>query len=175
MQGNGSICSKSWLSELIDTYQKLVFSICYKVTEDYFAAEDLSQETFLSVYQKYDTFDGNNEKAWICRIAVNKSIDYVRSSVKRNIPTEDSFFEVMTEGRDGPEEQCVETEIKSGFAQICDSLKPPYDEIARAYYLQEKTVAEIARDRSMNSKTIQTQIYRARDMLKKKYRREDLK
>ena len=163
MQGNGSICSKSRLSELIDTYQKLVFSICYKVTEDYFAAEDLSQETFLSVYQKYDTFDGN------------KSIDYVRSSAKRNIPTEDSFFEVMTEGRDGPEEQCVETEIKSGFAQICDSLKPPYDEIARAYYLQEKTVAEIARDRSMNSKTIQTQIYRARDMLKKKYRREDLK
>ena len=175
MQDSGSICSKSRLSELIDTYQKLVFSICYKVTEDYFAAEDLAQETFLSVYQKYDTFDGKNEKAWICRIATNKSIDYVRSDVKRNIPTEDSFFEVMTEGRDGPEEQCMETEIKSDFVQICNSLKPPYDEIARAYYLEEKTVAEIAGDRKINSKTIQTQVYRARDMLKKKYRREDLR
>lgn len=62
--------------------------------------------------------------------------------------------------------------------RLCTDLRfseATYDEIARAYYLQEKTVAEIARDRSMNSKTIQTQIYRARDMLKKKYRREDLK
>ena len=38
----------------MDSYQKLVFSICYKMTADYFAAEDLAQETFLSAYEHSD-------------------------------------------------------------------------------------------------------------------------
>lgn len=168
-----SKCSESRLSELIDTYGKLVFSICYKVTGDYFTAEDLTQETFLSAFQKYDSFDGQNEKAWICRIATNKSIDYVRSAGRRNVPTEDSFFEGVTERRDGPEELCIEEEVKRELQENCEKLKPPYDEIARAYYLEERSAAEIAIERKANIKTVQTQIYRARDMLRKLYRKEE--
>lgn len=85
-------CSESRLAELIDTYGKLVFSICYKITGDYFTAEDITQETFLTVFQKYETFDGSNEKAWICRIATNKSIDFLRSAGRKGVPTEDAFL-----------------------------------------------------------------------------------
>ena len=167
-----SKCSQSRLSELIDEYEKLVFSICYKLTGDYFIAEDLAQETFLSVFQKYDSFDGSNEKAWICRIATNKSIDYMRRARSRAIPTEDDFFEVVTEKGKGPEEQCMEEEIKSRLAENCRSLKPPYNEIARDYYLREMSAQEIAHSRNVNLKTIQTQIYRARDLLRKIYGKE---
>ena len=107
-----SACTEEKLSELIDTYDKLVFSICYKLTGDYFMAEDLMQETFLSAFQKYDSFDGSNEKAWICRIATNKSIDYMRSAGRRSVPTEDAFFELAVEQRGSPEEICMEEEIK---------------------------------------------------------------
>lgn len=167
-----SKCSESRLSELIDTYEKLVFSICYKLTGDYFTSEDLTQETFLSVYQKYDSFDGSNEKAWICRIATNKSIDYLRSVGNKGVPTEDEFFEGVVEKRGSPEELCMEEEIKSNLKKSCESLKPPYDEIARDYYLKEMSAAEIAQNRKANLKTIQTQIYRARDMLRKLYGKE---
>lgn len=166
-----SKCSESRLSELIDTYEKLVFSICYRMTGDYFAAEDLAQETFLSAFQKYDSFDGQNEKAWLCRIAANKSIDYIRQAGRRNVPTEDSFFEGVTERRAGPEELCMEEEVKNELLLKCGRLKPPYDEIAREYYLEEMSAAEIAAKRKTNIKTIQTQIYRARDMLRKLYRK----
>ncbi len=158
---------------MIDTYDKLVFSICYKLTGDYFAAEDLMQETFLSAYQKYESFDGNNEKAWICRIATNKSIDYLRSASHRNIPTEDVFFEQAVEERGSPEEICIEEEVKNTLRQQCERLKPPYDEIARAYYLEERSPKEIAMKQGKNVKTIQTQIYRARQMLKKFYGKEE--
>lgn len=166
-------CSESRLSELIDTYEKLVFSICYRITGDYFTAEDITQETFLSVFQKYDTFDGGNEKAWICRIAANKSIDYIRSAGHKGIPTEDGFFEGVMEKRGSPEELCMEEEIKSHLKESCESLKPPYNEIAKDYYLREMSAREIARDRKANLKTIQTQIYRARDMLRKIYGRKE--
>lgn len=165
-------CSESRLSELIDDYEKLVFSICYKITGDYFTAEDLTQETFLTVYQKYETFDGNNEKAWICRIATNKSIDYIRAARRKGIPASEETFEGLVEKRDGPEALCLEEEMKSDLQKSCESLKPPYDEIAKAYYLKEMSAAEIAKDRRINVKTIQTQIYRARDMLRKIYGRE---
>lgn len=168
-----STCSKEQLSNMIDTYEKLVFSICYKITGDYFAAEDLSQETFLTAFQKYASFDGSNEKAWICRIATNKSIDYMKSAGRRSVPTQDDFFAVMPgQGRDGPEEKCMEQEVKERLLGYCKALKPPYDEIAGDYYLREMTAAEIAEKRGANIKTIQTQIYRARDMLKKLYGKE---
>lgn len=168
-----NICTQEKLSVLIDTYDKLVFSICYKLTGDYFAAEDLMQETFLSAFQKYDTFDGENEKAWICRIATNKSIDYLRSASHRNIPTEDSFFETTVEKRGSPEDICIEEEVKGQLAVRCESLKPPYNEVARDYYLRELSAKEIAGRRGQSVKTIQTQIYRARQMLKKMYRKEE--
>ncbi len=166
-------CTQEKLAALIDTYDKLVFSICYKLTGDYFAAEDLMQETFLSAFQKYQTFDGNNEKAWICRIATNKSIDYLRSVSHRNVPTEDSFFETAVEKRGSPEEICIEEEVKSQLVVWCESLKPPYNEVARDYYLRELSAKEIAARRSQSLKTIQTQIYRAKEMLKRMYGKEE--
>lgn len=166
-------CTQEKLAALIDTYDKLVFSICYKLTGDYFAAEDLMQETFLSAFQKYQTFDGNNEKAWICRIATNKSIDYLRSASHRSVPTEDSFFETAVEKRGSPEDICIEEEVKSQLSLRCESLKPPYNEVARDYYLKELSAREIAARRGQSLKTIQTQIYRAREMLKKMYGKEE--
>lgn len=164
-----AVCTESRLAGLIDTYGKLVFSICYKLTGDYFAAEDLAQETFLSAFQRYDTFDGGNEKAWICRIATNKSIDYLRSASRRSVPVEDTFFELTAEERGSPEDICMEEEIKDELAKSCDKLKPPYNQVARAYYLEELTAGEIAARQGKSLKTIQTQIYRARQMLKKIY------
>lgn len=164
-------CSEEHLSELIDHYGKLVFSLCYNLTGDYFVSEDLSQDTFLTVYQKYDQFQGENEKAWICRIATNKSIDFLRSASNKSIPAESEFFSEIQDERGSPEEHYIENEIKENLVQFCESLKPPYDEIAKEYYLKEKTAAQIAKEKGIGLKTVQTQIYRARSMLQK-FRKE---
>ena len=76
------------LAALIDSYQNLIFSICYKMTSDYFASEDLAQETFLSAYKHLGSFDGRYEKAWLCTIAANKCRDYLQSAGRRSIPME---------------------------------------------------------------------------------------
>ena len=72
---NSKECLESWMEQ----YENLVFSICYRMTQDYFAAQDITQETFLSVFRHASDFDGINAKAWICRIASNKCVDYLRS------------------------------------------------------------------------------------------------
>ncbi|MDE6664561.1 MAG: sigma-70 family RNA polymerase sigma factor [Lachnospiraceae bacterium] len=164
------------LSELIDSYQNLVFSICYKMTADYFAAEDLAQDTFLSAYEHLRSFDGTNAKAWICRIATNKCLDYMSHSGRRSIPTEDIYLEgekKVAPAADTPENICMENEVKEMLLLNCQRLKPPYNEIAKAYYYDEMDANEIAKSRGQKIKTVQTQIYRARAMLRKIYRKED--
>ncbi|MBD5450775.1 MAG: sigma-70 family RNA polymerase sigma factor [Lachnospiraceae bacterium] len=160
------------LSALIDSYQHLVFSICYKMTSDYFASEDLTQETFLSAYNHLKDFDGKYEKAWLCRIATNKCIDYLQSAGRRAVPTEDVMLNETCTYEGVPESVCLEEEVRQTLLARCMSLKPPYDEIAKAYYYDEMDVSEISVQRGMKLKTVQTQVYRARAMLRKLYGKE---
>lgn len=181
------------LSALIDSYQHLVFSICYRMTTDYFASEDLTQETFLSAYSHLATFDGKNEKAWVCRIATNKCLDYLQSAGRRSIPVADIGAEGArapdrAAGDKGPgvgkliaddavtqqtpESILLEKEVRRTLLERCLSLKSPYDEIAKAYYYDELSAEEIAREKGMKKKTVQTQVYRARSMLRRMYEKE---
>ena len=159
-------------SIMVDTYQNLIFSVCYKVTGDYFMAEDLAQESFLAAYRNLDSSEGENEKAWLCRIATNKSIDYLRGAGRRAVPTEDISFKQKSENGGSPEDICLEKGVKERLLEYCGRLKPPYNEIAKSVYYDEKKAVEIAKERNENVKTVQTQIYRARDMLRKIYGKE---
>ena len=160
------------MSALIDSYQHLIFSVCYKMTADYFASEDLTQETFLSAYSHLGDFDGKHEKAWLCRIAANKCLDYLQSAGRRSIPTENVGEDEVSTYEQTPENTLLEKEVRETLLDRCRSLKPPYDEIAKAYYYDELDAAEIAVQRGTKLKTVQTQIYRARSMLKKMYGRD---
>lgn len=166
------IDSKQYLAQMIAQYQNLIFSICVKMTNDYFAAEDLAQETFLSAFKNIDSFDGQNEKAWLCRIATNKCIDYQKQAARRMIPSEDSEFENQKSGEGLPEADYIEQEVLEQLQERCNQLKPPYDEIARMYFVEEHNAEEIAAIKQKNLKTIQTQVYRARAMLRKIYGKE---
>ena len=167
-----SINREEQLSALIDSYQHLVFSICYKMTADYFASEDLAQDTFLAAYSHLQDFDGRHEKAWLCRIATNKCLDYLQSAGRRSIPTEDAGMEETCTYDRTPESALLEEEVRQTLLDRCRSLKPPYDEIAKAYYYDEMDASEIAISKGMKLKTVQTQIYRARAMLRKMYGKE---
>ncbi len=156
---------------LIDTYQNLIFSICYKIVKDYFEAEDLAQETFLSAYKHLPTFDRQYEKAWLCRIATNKCLDFIKRADRHSIPTEDEYFLAQKDKEPSPEENVLDLEVKRQLSERCNSLKSPYREIAFDYFYRELSAAEIAKNTGKNLKTVQTQIYRARAMLQKTYRK----
>ena len=95
--------AEKMLSSMMDWYRDLVFSICLKITGDWFAAEDLTQETFLSAWQNLDGFDGKNEKAWLARIAANRAVDYNRAAARRAVPTEIEELDTVPGNDTGPE------------------------------------------------------------------------
>lgn len=162
------------LEHWINTYQNLIYSICYRLTGDYFDAEDLAQDTFLSAYRHMREFDGQNEKAWLCRIATNKCIDYLKRAGRRSVPTELLYFTALPDNRSSPEEEILEQEVRQNLYDCCCRLSDPYRQVALAYYYDQMDINEIAEKNGKNKKTLQTQIYRAKGMLRNLMRKEDL-
>ncbi len=145
----------------------MIYSICYKSIGNSFDAEDLTQEVFISAYKKLSDFDRNYEKAWLGKIAVNKCLDFIKQSGRRTIPTQDSYFLDLKADISSPEETYLVSESKQKVYYICQQLKSPYKEIAIEHFYKELSVQEISKNTGKNSKTVQTQIYRAKAMIKK--------
>ena len=138
------------------------------MTGDYFAAQDLAQETFLSAFCHLDSFDGAQEKAWLCRIASNKCVDYLRAR-PRTAPQETEELDRREGQMISPFQYAEEQELLRQLEQRCSQLRPPYDTVARYYFCEERSPAEIAQLCGQKLKTTQTQIRRAREMLRAVY------
>jgi len=59
-----------------------IYKYAYTLLLNRESAEDVVQETFLSAYRNYDSFDPakGSVGTWLCRIAHNKAIDQLRSA-----------------------------------------------------------------------------------------------
>lgn len=143
------------------------------MTQNYFEAEDMAQETFLSAYEHLNHFDGQHEKAWICRIAVNKCLDFLKKSRRCTVPETEELLMCLAD-KEQVEDTVMQEEVRRELKDTCESLKEPYREIALAHFYEEKTAEEIAKRYGKNIKTIQTQIYRARAKLQKIYGRRGM-
>ena len=168
------IDSKENLIRLVNQYKNLIFSICLKLTGDYFTSEDITQETFISAYQHFEEFDGSNEKAWLCRIASNKCIDYLRKAERKNTLTNEEDVADACDTDNDPFKMYMGKAVMKDVEDACKNLPKPYGDVALNHFIHGLTAKEIADEKKISLKTIQTQIYRAREMLKKSIRREDL-
>ena len=65
---------------MVRQYEKLVYTVCYQLVRDVHTAEDLAQDAFLSAWLHRDDCRPDARKAWLCRIAVNKAKDYLKSA-----------------------------------------------------------------------------------------------
>ncbi len=159
------------LENAIEEYGRLVLTVCKSMTGDYYEAEDLAQDTFLSAYKNLDSFDGVNMKAWLVKIASNKCRDYLKSAARRSVPAPQETFE-QADAAPVPEDAVLEKDTEKRLEDFCKSLKEPYRSIAVAYFCDHMSAQEISKATGKNLKTTQTQIYRAKAMIRKLWKEE---
>lgn len=62
---------------LIHEHQRMIHSLCYRMTGSMADAEDLAQETFVRAYEGLSTFRGEaSVSSWLYRIAVNQCLNW---------------------------------------------------------------------------------------------------
>ena len=119
-----------------EQYYDRIYHYAYTLLRKREDAEDVTEETFLAAYRHWNEFDGKNEKAWLCRIAGNKCIDWKRRAVRKEEATEEEvLMEQPSEERE-PLQEILCREVTQKLAESCKSLSPPYDETAESYFLK---------------------------------------
>lgn len=110
--------------QLYQTYKPLLFSIAYRMTGSVSDAEDLVQEAFLT----YNRVSGEkvieNEKAYLCKIVMNSSIDKLRSAAnKREIYVGEWLPEpLVDEGNDPAHTYLMKESVSTAYLLLLQQL-----------------------------------------------------
>ncbi len=158
-------------AHMITQYERLVYTICYQFTRDHHTAEDLAQDAFLSAYTHMDSCPSENPKAWLARIATNKAKDHLKSAYHRRVCAADDESMPQDKGvlfgkEELPEDITISRDEAQSISGQILALKEPYHQVAVMFFLQERSVDEISRALCRPPKTVHTQLYRAKNILR---------
>ena len=164
--------------EMVHRYERLVYTICFQFTLDRQIAEDLTQETFLSAYTHRDSCREETAKPWFARIAANKAKDYLKSAYHNRVTLAQTGEEELepqsgirpSPGTEQPEDLYIAREQVEAIRQCIYEMREPYRLVSIGYFLEEKSVQELAMQLGRPYKTVHTQLYRAKNMLQEKLR-----
>lgn len=166
------IIQKEQFANYIEQYERLIITICLSFTKNYFDAEDLAQQTFLSAYTNLGKFDGVNFKAWITKIAANKCKDFLKSPTRKIHSISNEDFECLKDKGETPEESLLKKHNSEKIYSLCKKLKEPYRAVSINYFCKDIKLSDMAKDTGQNLKTLQTHLYRSKKLLKVLWKEE---
>jgi RNA polymerase sigma-70 factor (ECF subfamily) len=74
-------------AELVRRYEGKLLRVIYRMVNDRQAAEDLAQETFLKVFDRFAQFDpARRFGPWLFQIGINAAVDWLRRHRRQNRP-----------------------------------------------------------------------------------------
>jgi RNA polymerase sigma-70 factor (ECF subfamily) len=116
---------------LVLHYQDMAYNIAYRIMGEPGAADDATQEGFISAYQKLHQYRGGSFKAWLLRIVTNNCYDELRrrqrqpvTPLKPDLPDgetlEDPYW--IEDDSLSPEEQTEQAELQSAIQNCINEL-----------------------------------------------------
>ncbi len=159
-------------AELVNKYQKPVHTLAWRKIGDFHIAEDITQDTFLKVYQSLHTLkDPNQFSGWLYVITANLCATWLRKkriqtqpleSTETTMIQEDAYSRHVTEERSRTAVEAQREVVKKLLATLKESERT----VMTLYYLGEMKVEEISRFLGVSASTIKSRLRRARNRLK---------
>jgi RNA polymerase sigma-70 factor (ECF subfamily) len=140
-------------------------------------AEDVTQDVFLQVVRKLDTFRGEAElTTWLHRVTVNAALDYRRKAVlRRERPASASLDRLLADGaravplrarQPGPERQALAREAQESIKEAVTSLPRWYRDVYVLAEVQGRAYAEVGALLGLRLATVKSRLHRARRILR---------
>ena len=169
---------RQFMTRLFLSYQRLMFSECYKVTKNPQDAEDQLQETVIKLVEKVDLLKSFETKRLINYVATacrNNSINFLRKERKVDFFSvdDDTWLEGSKLSLEAPgiEEQIVLKEDIERFQKLWPTLPPKTRFMLEERYVLQKTSIEVAEELGMTPESVRMAISRSkrkiRDQLEK--------
>ncbi len=145
---------------LVSRYERVLFSVAWRLVGDYEDARDATQSAFVRAYLHLETFDPERRFfSWIYRIVVNECLN-MRRGRHQSEPLGDG---IETEG--GAFEAVAAAETHDRVQAALMALTPEYREVVVLRHFAELSYEEIAEALGVPDKTVKSRLFSARRRL----------
>ena len=170
------------LEEVIQKYQKWVYSLAYRTVRNHADADDVAQETFIRLYRHIDKFQskpGYQFAGWIYRITVNLSINQAKRSGREkkrmvNLATKESDEENFDPINNIPDKQndanqeVMDKELQAKIEEVLETLSPEHRATFTLSEMQGYAYKEIAEIMQCPIGTVMSRLHYAKKILREK-------
>ena len=166
--------SAAW-EEIVHTYNRRIYNICYRFAGSGDDAEDLTQEVFIKMYRTLSSYDSTKGAfvTWVTTITRNLLVDHFRKSKQDRIT--DSLDTAPSEHEDAmplseqihdsaltPDARARSREVKETVHKALQKLSPDLREAVILRDLQDMDYKEIATVLKVPEGTVKSRINRGR-------------
>jgi RNA polymerase sigma-70 factor, ECF subfamily len=163
-------------ASIVETYQRPVYNLCYRMLGDPIDAEDAAQETFWRAYQALNRYDPKRSfPTWLLSIAAHYCIDQQR---KRRIPILSVDLlpeEDAPDNAPSPEKVVSVLEESAQMRKLLSSLGPQDRAAVVLRYWYEFSEEEIAKSLSLTVSAVKSRLHRSRKMLAQNWKETQAK
>lgn len=158
-------------NRLVMAYQDSVFNQAYRVLGEVQAADDATQDAFISAYNNLKSFRGGSLRSWLLRIVTNLCYDELRRRKRRPTtpiePLDESGDEVespawMTDPGESPEQSVERAELGRAIQHCLDELPFEFRVIVTLVDIQGMDYTEAAQVIGKPLGTVKSRLARAR-------------
>lgn len=150
-------------SNLVETYQRPVYNLCYRMLGNQRDAEDAAQETFIKAYNALHRYDSARKfSTWLLTIASNYCIDQHR---RKKLPTfsYDSLPVPDLEQKSPRLDTLViDAERQADISELLEILGPNDRAAVIMRYWYDYSYEEIADALSLTLSAVKSRLHRAR-------------
>ncbi|MEI7924590.1 MAG: sigma-70 family RNA polymerase sigma factor [Chloroflexota bacterium] len=154
-------------------HQDAVYSLVLRMLSSAEAAEDVTQEAFVSAWRHIDSFRGGSFRSWLFTIAANRARDELRKGVRRPTTSLDAARDDPdradldpVDGDPSPEAQAEQGELRTALEAALGELPPDWREVVVMSDIHGLDYAEIAQATGVALGTVKSRLSRARARLR---------
>lgn len=145
---------EKFITDAVNKYSDTVFRVAYQYTRNRSDAEDILQEVFLKLFKTPSLHtDGDRLKAWLIRVTINKSKDFLRAQKRRRAAGHDYI---------SPEQPTNHSEVFEALSHLSERDR----NALYLHYYEGYTAREVARILGGSERAMTKRIVRAREKLK---------
>jgi RNA polymerase sigma-70 factor (ECF subfamily) len=153
---------ESALARLYDGTSPMVYGLAMRLVRDPSAAEDITLEVYLQVWQKAASYDPARGEvlAWLATLARSRALDYLRSRKARRAEFEDNIHEIaeLRDFRPTPELESLTAGNSRLVSSAIGGLSSEQREVIELAYFSELSHSEIAKQTGLPLGTVKTRI-----------------
>jgi RNA polymerase sigma-70 factor (ECF subfamily) len=160
--------------DLVRRYQERIYATIYHMTSNHEDANDLAQDTFIKAYHALKSFKGGSSLyTWLYRIAVNKTINFLK---QRRHRTHMSLDDLDINAEHDPDIVALVSDKtprrEAGLAELQQKLNEAMQQLSESHRLvvtlhdvQGLPHEEIAKIMDCNVGTVRSRLFYARQQL----------